>query len=374
MVERPSRQVFALTCLRVDDTELPVVHPKKAFIIDALDKEIRLSFAQRIKGTLPEPYQLLISPEKANDTPDFKYNDESTPFSNHGKELAQLVRKKGSDDEIDAVVNLIEAEAASSGLPNPKIASTDALMTAICWIGSKSISHVLAIIERSRERLVNLAESDSVLSKQIITSVMTYWTYQTGTGVNIVDKLLNYQILKPAVIVEWALIDHIERGETLAKAWCYELIEKTTGKVVRRVRNLVAQARDPMLSDEERNVLKEALEKEVQSMKSLFGSIEDAVSSVAMGHEDGMIESSDDLRRQTESLIKEWGTKWVRVYRRKGAVEENWVREEMARPLPSRPEPVVNEVKMDDGDEEGDRKRVKTENGLNGNGEADAIE
>ena len=56
--------------------ELPLVHPKKAFMIGALDKEIRLSFAQRIRGTLPEPYQPLIPVSKEKDTPDFKYNDD----------------------------------------------------------------------------------------------------------------------------------------------------------------------------------------------------------------------------------------------------------------------------------------------------------
>ena len=60
----------------IDDVELPNVHPKKAFIQGALDKEIRLSFAQRIKGTLPAPYQPLISEAKEKDTPDFKYNNE----------------------------------------------------------------------------------------------------------------------------------------------------------------------------------------------------------------------------------------------------------------------------------------------------------
>ena len=48
-----------------------------AFITGALDKEIRLSFAQRIKGTLPEPYQPLITEGKEQDTPDFKYSHES---------------------------------------------------------------------------------------------------------------------------------------------------------------------------------------------------------------------------------------------------------------------------------------------------------
>ena len=65
----------------VDDVELPNWDPKKAFIQGALDKEIRLSFAQRIKGTLPAPYQQLISEEKEKDAPDFKYNDPSTFFN-----------------------------------------------------------------------------------------------------------------------------------------------------------------------------------------------------------------------------------------------------------------------------------------------------
>lgn len=61
----------------IDDVDLPALHPKKAFITGALDKEIRLSFAQRIKGTLPQPYQPLITEGKEKDTPDFKYNDDS---------------------------------------------------------------------------------------------------------------------------------------------------------------------------------------------------------------------------------------------------------------------------------------------------------
>lgn len=57
--------------------KLPLVHPKKAFMMGSLEKEIRLSFAARIRGTLPEPYRPLISEAKEKDTPDFKYNEES---------------------------------------------------------------------------------------------------------------------------------------------------------------------------------------------------------------------------------------------------------------------------------------------------------
>ena len=61
---------------RIDDVGLPIVHPKKAFMLGALEKEIRLSFAQRIRGTLPEPYQPLIPQAKEKDTPDFKYDSD----------------------------------------------------------------------------------------------------------------------------------------------------------------------------------------------------------------------------------------------------------------------------------------------------------
>jgi nuclear cap-binding protein subunit 1 len=59
------------------------VDPRKAFVIGALEKEIRLSFAKRIRDTLPEQYHPLIPPIKEKDTPDYKYaNDRklSSPF------------------------------------------------------------------------------------------------------------------------------------------------------------------------------------------------------------------------------------------------------------------------------------------------------
>jgi nuclear cap-binding protein subunit 1 len=71
----------------IEDVELSNLDPKKAFIVGALDKEIRLSFAQRIKGTLPGPYQSLITEEKEKDTPDFKFNDPSKSDHLYGNTL-----------------------------------------------------------------------------------------------------------------------------------------------------------------------------------------------------------------------------------------------------------------------------------------------
>lgn len=45
-------------------------------MMGALEKEVRLSFGQRIRGTLPEPYQPLLPEALDKDTPDFKYTSD----------------------------------------------------------------------------------------------------------------------------------------------------------------------------------------------------------------------------------------------------------------------------------------------------------
>ena len=357
----------------VDDVDLPDVHPRKAFIMDALDKEIRLSFAQRIKGVLPEPYQPLIANEKANDVPDFKYDDPATPFSEQTKELVQKIRSRAPAEEIDAVLSAIKEQATAAGSTNPQLAGIDAFTTSIVSIGSKSLSHALAMVERNRDRLLTMANEDVECRKQIIASVMDFWRFQVGTGVFLIDKLISYEILTPASVVEWALIDNVDRGRLLTKNWCYELIVKATSKVVKRVRQVVEKIRDPRLSDEERSALQTALDKELQDMKALFGIVEDAVGSVASASEDGMIESSDELRVEDEQILREWGMKWLRAFRRRAAVEESWVKDELAKPLPELPaEPEkTEEPRMEDvqegrlnGDGEPEQKEEKMEESI----------
>src|SRR5436305_1237554 len=65
---------------RAADLESPDAYPKKAFIVEAIDKEIRLSFANRVRGTLPEAYDYLIPSDKEKDLPDFKYEIEGMNF------------------------------------------------------------------------------------------------------------------------------------------------------------------------------------------------------------------------------------------------------------------------------------------------------
>ncbi|KAE8360049.1 MIF4G like-domain-containing protein [Aspergillus caelatus] len=341
----------------IDDLELSSVHPRMAFIIGALDKEIRLSFAQRIRGTLPDPYQDLITEGKEKDTPDFKYSLETTPYANEGTEIMQLIRKKATDDDILPIINAIEEQARAMGVEDPMLPSTDVFVTAICFVGSKSLSHVLSCIERNKERLLAIGPKSTRARRQIITSVMEYWTDQPGIGINIIDKLLNYTILTPLSVIEWALVDKLEAGTILARTHVFEMISATVGKVTNRLRQIVAARTQPGLYEPQLSVLDETLKREKTDMQALFKVIEDSIVSVAEGNNDELMERGDGSGELPEdNIIRQWGCRWLRAFRRKAGVEESFIAEAMATATPigtTAPPPQEETTAMDipaDGD------------------------
>jgi nuclear cap-binding protein subunit 1 len=321
-----------------------------AFINGALDKEIRLSFAQRIRGTLPEPYIPLITEGKEKDTPDFKYSSEQTPYAKEGQEIMQLIRKKATDEEIQPLIAAIEEQAQSLGVEDPKVPSTDALVTAICYVGSKSLSHVLSCIERNKDRLLAIGSASTQARCQIITSVMEYWADQPGIAINIIDKLLNYTIISPLSVLEWALIESMAAGTILSKSHIFEMISATVGKVTNRMRQIVAARTQPGLYEPQLSVLDETLARERADMRALFKFIEDSIISVAAGSNDEMMERGDGSGDLPEdALIRQWGRRWLRVFRRKLAVEEAFITDALANATPVG---TNAPAKTEDGDED----------------------
>lgn len=155
---------------------------------------------------------------------------------------------------------------------------------------------------------------------------MEYWREKPGIGVNVVDKLLNYTILTPLSVITWALVDNIGKGQILAHAHIYEMVASTMHKVTNRVRQIVVARNQRGLPTEQVRILDETLAKERGDMSILFATVEDALMSVATGIVDEMAESEDQDESE-EALLRGWGGRWLRVFRRKMAVEEAWVGE-----------------------------------------------
>ena len=168
---------------------------------------------------------------------------------------------------------------------------------------------------------------------------MDYWSEKPGVGGNIVDKLLNYTILTPMCVVEWALMENLGRGKILTHTHVYEMVASTIHKVTNRVRQIVIARNQPDLPPDQGALLDETLVKEQAEMRQLFAVVEDALKGVADGSADAMAESADQ-DTEGEALLRGWGRRWLRVFRRKMAVEEAWVAEMLAEG-PAVPEEVA---------------------------------
>lgn len=256
----------------------------------------------------------------------------------------QLIRKKATDEDIGSVIAEIEKEANEHGVEDAMIPSTDAFVTSICYVGSKSLSHVLSCIERNKERLLAIGPRSAAARRQIITSVMEYWVDQPGIAINIIDKLLNYTILTPLSVVEWALLDRIDAGKILAQAHVYEMVSATVGKVTNRIRQIVAARTQRGLYEPQLSVVDETLNREKADMQTLFTLIEDSIVPVAGGSNDELMERSDDdpSTREENEIIRRWAVRWRRVFQRKAAVEAAFIADAMidATPLGTLPPPI----------------------------------
>jgi nuclear cap-binding protein subunit 1 len=293
---------------RLEDLELTNLHPKKAFILAALDKEIRLSFAKRVRSTLPEPMHALI-PERLDEdnSPDFKYDNQQTPYAAEGQALLHQLRKKAPAEEVQATIN----------------------KTAICRLGAKSLSHVLSCIERGKDRLLEISQNE-VARRQIVASVVEYWKDQPGVAVRIIDILLNYTILAPMTVVQWVFGSHLGAGEALTESWVLEMVSNTVAKVTNRNRQIASARIQKGLPADQIEMVDATLAKDRDNARELFKYIEDSTRGVSEGSADTLMEkkTSGALSEEEAQLIQAWGRRWHQTFLRKAQVEESVVGEQ----------------------------------------------
>lgn len=263
------------------------------------------------------------------------------PFAQEGRELAALLKRKAPDEEkrkevdaeIQAVIERIHSQAIDQGL-DALVTSTDVFTTAVLFVGSKSLSHVLAAIERTKDRLLEAGATSDSARAQIITAVMDFWSAHPGVAKQIIEKLLNYGIVNPVAVVQWAITVFAgkTKGEALARSYIYELITDTVAKVTNRVRQVVLAVGASAAGDAEDVDMspEETRDAEVKAMRELFRVLEDSLIAWGSGSKDELMEDGDlddAAREERDRLVKRWGERWLRVVRRRAAIEEAFLLE-----------------------------------------------
>ncbi|KAF8632011.1 hypothetical protein AX17_004954 [Amanita inopinata Kibby_2008] len=215
----------------VPDLSLPMQHPKRAFMLRAVESEIRLSYHERILKTLPEVMQAPeanVIPEQAP-SPDFEYDDPSNPHHEGAQSVLNLFRGRAKAEDVIASLETLRSTLESSveGHINVDTVVRSITMHSLLHIGSRSFSHLLNAIERYLPLLRNLASGGTSSTgaggnpeakSDILSASATFWRQSRQMVAIVFDKLMQYQIVDPTDVVAWVFLQSAGFGELSAVA------------------------------------------------------------------------------------------------------------------------------------------------------------
>ncbi|CAN6661435.1 nuclear cap-binding protein complex subunit 1 [Trichomonascus vanleenenianus] len=191
----------------IKDIDLPDFHPRKVFITQLILKEIRLSYAGRVKETLP-PEFLKFVPDIPEE-PQLKYLEESNPYAEVVNKLLPKLSGDNAED-IDVVLEELKDKATSEsvGSSADTIETTmiDVYVSALCHLGNRSISHAEAFFARAKDGLSKLVQDDAQ-ARAAINGVMNYWKDQPYVGLIVAGNLIKTGVVSEQGFVEALLSD-----------------------------------------------------------------------------------------------------------------------------------------------------------------------
>ena len=193
---------------RVGDLNLEDGAPKKVFLKETIEKEVRLSYLERIQRTLPEEY-FSVFPEKP-DVEEWKSIAGIFPMDEVN------VERFGGDDASEKLIEAIRArdESAVSTYidENP---SGELLVAGILYVSHETpYSHS---IPSSTLELVKKHTTPSSL----IGTIMSFWKERPSTGIVLVMKYVDLEVISLLDVITWLL----EQDSWMKKSWGWEIIQ-----------------------------------------------------------------------------------------------------------------------------------------------------
>lgn len=188
----------------------PPTSMQHVFVRFTLEKLLRLSYRDRIMPTLPPDFCSLLPTEP---TPNVKYVEEHDPrvadedCELAGK-LAAMIQSRQPVEAIKAV--LFGPEGEEHGLDAHQ---GELLLDSLLLVGSKSMSHMLAVVEKylGLFQLLVPKHSDPQLQRlaafRLLSSTASFWRNSNLHFEFAVERLVNYRILLPSLVIEWIFVE-----------------------------------------------------------------------------------------------------------------------------------------------------------------------
>ncbi|KAJ3212431.1 Nuclear cap-binding protein subunit 1 [Entophlyctis luteolus] len=261
---------------------------KFSFIRETLDREIRLSYYDRIAGTVPEVFMNheSVFPKTA---PSFNYKYGSD-FETTDKDLQTLLSRlhreltsKADSSTVSSVLEDILAHRrntyASAMTSDEMLAAKPAVVWSedvvvrdifvqnILFLGTKSFSHFLNVVERYVKILQQFNEQPEH-KLRTVRIIADFWKHHTLNLEIVLDKLMNYRIIDPTSIISWVL--DMDLLETEYSRWhIWTILRNVTAKVNSKVSQLRKKIGVDAMEEDD-SATQEALDQAIRDQKAAF--------------------------------------------------------------------------------------------------------
>ncbi|XP_027061406.1 nuclear cap-binding protein subunit 1 isoform X1 [Coffea arabica] len=212
--------------------DLPKWAPQRVFVQEVLEREIRLSYWEKIKQSIENaPALEELLPPKGG--PNFKYSGEDVSDRTEkalSLELNNLVKGRQTFREIITWVedSVIPVHGSDFALR--------VVIQTLLDIGSKSFTHLITVLERYGQVIGKICP-DQDRQIMLIAEVSSYWKNSSQMTAITIDRMMGYRLLSNLAIVRWVFSSsNVDQFHISDRPW--EILRNAVSKTYNRITDL----------------------------------------------------------------------------------------------------------------------------------------
>ncbi|ESW33634.1 hypothetical protein PHAVU_001G086100 [Phaseolus vulgaris] len=212
--------------------DLPKWAPQRVFVQEVLEREVRLSYWDKVKQSIENAPRLeeLLPPKSG---PNFSFGAEDGKESNEHELSGKLNNMVKGKSPVREIISWID----ESVFPNNGLEVTlRVIVQTLLNIGSKSFTHLITVLERYGQVFAKVCP-DEDRQVMLIAEVSSFWKSNTQMTAIAIDRMMGYRLVSNLAIVRWVFsAENIEQFHTSDRPW--EILRNAVSKTHNRISDL----------------------------------------------------------------------------------------------------------------------------------------
>lgn len=213
--------------------DLPKWAPQRVFVQEVLEREVRLSYWDKVKQSIENaPGLEELLPPKGGPNFIFSVEGDRERTEQHAlsADLCNMVKGRAAAREIISWVE--ESVLPVHGLE----ATLKVVVQTLLDIGSKSFTHLITVLERYCKVIAKLCP-DQDKHAMLIAEVGYYWKNNAQMAAIAIDRMMGYRLVSNLAIVRWVFSpENIDQFHTSDHPW--EVLRNAVSKTYNRISDL----------------------------------------------------------------------------------------------------------------------------------------